>query len=79
MRAPIRRVAELGKTTRAGQDEQGDYRWSGIDAAAVFGGFVMLGFRVLGYLHICFAGIAIGVLLLIWEFFDRSSYRKLGA
>ena len=48
-------------------------------AAAVFGVFVISGYHVLGYLHICFAGIAIGVLLLIWEFFDRSSYRKLGA
>lgn len=30
------------------------------------------------YIIICCFGIAIGVVLLIWEFFDRTDYRRLG-
>lgn len=27
---------------------------------------------------ICASGVVIGLLLLVWEFFDRSDYRRLG-
>lgn len=47
-------------------------------ATAVFAVLIAVGFNLLPYLRICIAGIVVGVAMLIWEFFDRPNYRKLG-
>ncbi|PLS29700.1 phosphoserine aminotransferase [Bifidobacterium parmae] len=37
-----------------------------------------LGFDVATPLIVCAAGVVVGVLMLIWEHFDRWDYRRLG-
>lgn len=39
---------------------------------------MMLGLHALPLAFMCIAGIAIGILMLIWEYFDRWDYRRLG-
>ncbi|NEG69578.1 DUF2530 domain-containing protein [Bifidobacterium choloepi] len=49
-------------------------------AAVVFGVLLMCGFDgVKTDFVICICGTVIGIVLLIWEFFDRWDYRRLGA
>lgn len=38
----------------------------------------VLHFNVTHILHIAAAGLIIGILMLIWERFDRADYRRLG-
>ena len=40
---------------------------------------LFLGFDVLRGLVVCACGTVIGVMMLIWEHFDRWDYRRLGA
>ena len=37
-----------------------------------------LGINTMDLVYVCEAGVVIGVLLLVWEFFDRWDYRRLG-
>ncbi|MDF7663507.1 hypothetical protein PT282_02305 [Bifidobacterium sp. ESL0763] len=48
-------------------------------ALAVTVVLLVCGFHVIGALVLCSSGIIIGVLLLVWEHFDRWDYRRLGA
>ncbi|WEV72047.1 hypothetical protein [Bifidobacterium sp. ESL0790] len=48
-------------------------------ALAVTVVLLICGFKVLEALVLCSSGVIIGVLLLVWEHFDRWDYRRLGA
>ncbi|OZG68053.1 DUF2530 domain-containing protein [Bifidobacterium eulemuris] len=37
-----------------------------------------LGIDTHDLVYVCEAGVVIGILLLVWEFFDRWDYRRLG-
>ena len=37
-----------------------------------------VGYNVMPLVIMCVAGVIIGLLLLVWEYFDRWDYRRLG-
>lgn len=37
-----------------------------------------VGYSVMPLVIMCVAGVIIGLLLLVWEYFDRWDYRRLG-
>lgn len=53
---------------------------TGLWSVALIGCFILdaLGFEVSTPLIVCAAGVIVGVLMLIWEHFDRWDYRRLG-
>lgn len=53
---------------------------TGLWSAALIACFILdaLGFDVATPLIICAAGVVVGVLMLVWEHFDRWDYRRLG-
>ncbi|MDF7641274.1 hypothetical protein PT279_06695 [Bifidobacterium sp. ESL0784] len=48
-------------------------------ALAVSAILMACGFHVIEAIVLCSAGVIIGVLMLVWEHFDRWDYRRLGA
>lgn len=48
-------------------------------ALAITVALLVCGFKVTSALVLCSSGVIIGVLLLVWEHFDRWDYRRLGA
>ncbi|WEV65398.1 MULTISPECIES: hypothetical protein [unclassified Bifidobacterium] len=48
-------------------------------ALAVSAVLLVCGFHVVEAIILCSSGVIIGVLMLIWEHFDRWDYRRLGA